>query len=144
MNSELRNGFSTSAKAPLSTAAAALSTVAAPTAFGAEDWCDCDPVQLVITSGGKIVPIFVTSGARGLLNLTSALLAKISTSSQSADGGKSTLVTVKVTVPNSLLSKNFDTRFKVSSGPIGLLKEYATATGVSGQTMTAQFKLPVG
>src|SRR5215217_5855202 len=93
--------------------AAALSAVAAPTAFGMEDWCDSDPVQLVITSGGKIVPIFVTSGARGLLNLTSALLAKISTSSQSADGGTSTLVTVNVTVPKSLLSKSFDTRFKV-------------------------------
>jgi hypothetical protein len=124
--------------------AAAVSAVAAPTAFGAEDWCDCDPVQIVITSGGKIVPIFVTAGARGLLNVTSAVLAKISSSSKSVDGGTATEVTVNVTVPRSLLSKSFDTRFKVSSGPLGLLKEYATAYGVSGQTMTAQFTLPVG
>jgi hypothetical protein len=124
--------------------AAALSAVAAPVAFGAEEWCDCDPVQLVITSGGKIVPIFVTSGARSLLNLVQVALATITHSVQSVDGGKATLVTVNVTVPKGLFGKTFDTRCKVSSGPLGLLTVYATAYGVSGTAMKAQFKLPVG
>src|SRR5688572_9175340 len=124
--------------------ATALTAVAAPAAFAGDAWCDVDPIQLVITSGGKIVPIFVTNGAPSLLHVAQLLLAKMSTTVQSADGGTSSLVTVKVTVPNGLLGKRFSTRTKISSGPLGLLKVYGTATGTSGSAMTVQFKLPVG
>jgi len=126
------------------TATTATTALTAPAAFAGEAWCDIDPIQLVITSGGKIVPIFVTNGAPSLLYVTQLLLAKMSTTVQSADGGKSSLVTVKVTVPNGLLGKRFSTRTKISSGPLGLLKVYGTATGMSGSAMTVQFKLPVG
>ena len=125
-------------------AAAALTTVAAPAAFAGDAWCDIDPVQLVITSGGKLVPIFVTNGAPSLLYVTQLLLAKMQTTVQSVDGGTASLVTVKVTVPNGLLGKTFATRTKISSGPLGLLKVYGTATGTSGSAMTVQFKLPIG
>jgi hypothetical protein len=136
-----RTAFRTS-MAPI--AATALAAVAAPSAMASEGWCDVDPIQLVITSGGKLVPIFVTNGAPSLLYVAQLLLAKMSTSVQSADGGTSSLVTVKVTVPNGLFGKVFSTRTVVSSGPLGLLKVYGTATGTSGRTMTVQFKLPVG
>ena len=125
-------------------AAGALTAVAAPAALAAENWCDVDPVQLVITSGGKLVPIFITNGARSLGYAAQLLLARISHTTQSVDGGKATLVTVKVTVPNGLLGKRFETRSVVTSGPLGLLKVYATTTGMSGEAMTMQFKLPVG
>ena len=141
-----RRTFRTTAGAALATSGAAVATVAtAPAAFAAsEGWCDVDPIQLVITSGGKIVPIFVTNGAPSLLYVAQLLLARITHTTASADGGTSTLVTVKVTVPNGLLGRTFPTRTVVSSGPLGLLKVYGTATGYSGQTMTVQFKLPVG
>lgn len=139
-----RRTFRTTVGAALATTTAATATVAtAPAAFAADGWCDVDPIQLVITSGGNIVPIFVTNGAPSLLYVAQLLLAKISHTTQSADGGKSTLVTVKVTVPNGLLGKTFPTRTVVSSGPLGLLKVYGTATGTSGKAMTVQFKLPV-
>src|SRR5687768_14129920 len=136
----------TALRTTFATAAATTATaLTAPAAFAAsEGWCDVDPVQLVITSGGKIVPIFVTNGAPSLLYAAQLLLAKMQTTVQSVDGGKASLVTVKVTVPNGLLGKTFATRTKVSSGPLGLLKVYGTATGTSGSAMTVQFKLPIG
>ncbi len=125
-------------------AAATLTAATAPVALGAENWCDADPVQLVITSGGKIVPIFVTNGARSALRIAQLLLAKITHTTKSVDGGRATLVTVTVVVPNGLFGAKFDTRCIVSSGPLGTFQVYATTTGTSGQTMTTQFKLPIG
>lgn len=125
-------------------AAATLTAVTTPVALGAENWCDADPLQLVITSGGKIVPIFVTNGARSALRIAQLLLAKITHTTKSVDGGRATLVTVNVVVPNGLFGAKFDTRCIVSCGPLGTFEVYATTTGTSGQTMTTQFKLPIG
>jgi hypothetical protein len=124
--------------------AAALTAVAAPAALASDDWCDSDPVQLVVTNGGKLVPIFVTNGVRSLSHLPQAVLAKITHRAQSVDGGKATLVTVEVTVPNGLLGKRFETRTIASSLPLGTGTVYGTTTGSSGSEMTVQFKLPVG
>jgi hypothetical protein len=124
--------------------AAALTAVAAPAALASDDWCDTDPLQLVVTSGGKLVPIFVTNGVRSVLNLPQAVLAKITHTAQSVDGGKATLVTVKVTVPNGLLGRRFETRTVVSSFLLGTGTVYGTKTGWSGSEMAVQFKLPVG
>ncbi len=121
-----------------------LTVATAPTALASDTWCDIDPVQLVITSGGKIVPVFVTNGARSLLYVPQLLLARISHTTKPVDGGRATMVTVSVTVPNGILGETFATRSIVSSGPLGLLTVYATTTGTSGQSMTMQFKLPVG
>jgi len=130
--------------AAATTAAASMLTVAtAPAALASDTWCDIDPVQLVITSGGRIVPVFVTNGARSLLYVPQLLLARISHTTKPVDGGWATMVTVSVTVPNSILGETFATRSIVSSGPLGLLTVYATTTGTSGQSMTMQFKLPV-
>ena len=86
-----RRTFRTTISAALATTTAAAATaVTAPAAFAGDGWCDVDPVQLVITSGGKIVPIFVTNGAPSLLYAAQLLLAKITHTTKSADGGKST------------------------------------------------------
>jgi hypothetical protein len=124
-------------------AAAALAVATAPAALANETWCDVDPVQLVVTSGGTLVPIFVTNGARSPLYAPQLLLARISHTVRSVHGGTATLVTVSVTVPNGALGGTFATRCVVSGGPLGLWQVYATATGTSGAPMTAQFKLNV-
>lgn len=135
----------TALRSTLATVAAGVMTVAtAPAVLASDTWCDADPVELVITSGGKLVPIFVTNGARSLLHLPQLLLARISHSVKSVEGGTASLVTVSVTVPNGLLGRSFETRSVVSRGPIGLLHVYATTTGMSGSAMTMQFKLNVG
>ena len=129
----------------LFTALAPAAALTLPTpVFASETWCDVDPVQLVITSGGRLVPIFVTNGAPSLLYAPQLLLAHITHTTESVDGGTATLVTVKVTVPNALLGRSFPTRSVVSSGPLGLLKIYATGSGTSGSPMVMRFKLPVG
>jgi hypothetical protein len=71
------------------------------------------------------------------------LVARITHSVQSVDGGAASLVTVTVRVPNGVLGNTFATRSVVSSGRVGLLTVYATATGVSGAPVTIQFKLNV-
>ncbi len=125
------------------TAASAASAVTASVAFADETWCDTDPVQLVITSGGNLVPIFVTNGAHSPLYIPQLLLARITHTVKSVENGRASMVTVSVTVPNALLGRTFATRSIVSSGPLGLLKVYATTTGTSGTPMTMQFKLDV-
>ena len=117
---------------------------AAPAALASDTWCDVDPIQLVITSGGTLVPIFVTNGARSLLYLPQLLLARITHTVTSVDGGTASLVTVSVTVPSGLLGRTFATRSVVSSGPLGLLSLFATTMGTSGSPMTIQFTLNVG
>ena len=125
------------------TPAAAL--LAAPTpALASDTWCDVDPVQLVITSGGRLVPIFVTNGAPSLLYAPQLLLAHISHSTESLNGGTATRVTVRVTVPNGLFGRTFPTRSVVTSGPLGLLDIYATGSGTSGSPMVMTFTLPIG
>jgi hypothetical protein len=119
--------------------ATALTAAAAPAALADETWCDVDPIQLVISSGGTLVPIFVTNGARSLLYLPQLFLAKITHTVKAIDGGS--LVTVSVTVPNGLLGTRFATRSVISSGPLGLFKVYASTTGTSGTAMTMQFTL---
>ena len=129
----------------LFTALAPAAALTLPTpVFASETWCDVDPVQLVITSGGRLVPIFVTNGAPSLLYAPQLLLAHITHTTESVDGGTATLVTVNVTVPHALFGRSFPTRSVVTSGPLGLLKVYATATGTSGGPMVMRFKLPIG
>ena len=129
----------------LFTALAPAAALTHPTpVFASETWCDIDPVQLVITSGGRLVPIFVTNGAPSLLYAPQLLLARITHTTESVDGGTATLVTVQVTVPNALFGRTFPTRSVVSSGPLGLLQIYATGGGTSGSPMVMRFKLPIG
>jgi hypothetical protein len=128
--------------APAAACAAALTTPAS--ALASDTWCDVDPVQLVVTNGGALVPIFVTNGAPSLLYAPQLLLARITHSTQSVDSGAATLVTVSVTVPKTLFGGTFPTRSVVSSGPLGLLKTYAIGAGTSGSPIVMRFKLPIG
>ena len=120
---------------------------AAPVSAG-EEWCDADPVLVVVTPHGAIVPLFVDTGAQGgLLNLPIALLAVLQTqyTAHPGPGGRGTVVDLAVTVPHiGLLSRgSFATRTVVSSGPFGTGTVYGRATGTSGRVMHVTFTLPV-
>ena len=138
-----RRNLLSGALAPASACTFALAALPATPAHASDQWCDIDPVQLVITSGGALIPIFVTNGAPSLVYAPQLLLAKITHSTESVDHGTATLVTVRVTVPNPLLGSPFPTRSVVTSGPLGLLHVYATTTGTSGKAMVMRFKLPI-
>jgi hypothetical protein len=116
---------------------------AAPAALASDDWCDTDPLVVIKTPAGNLVPVFNTVGAKGLQHQPAILLARVSYTTQRGGDGRSTVVNLNVTVPDDLIGSGFPTRAKISTGPMGTLKVLATATGTSGKAMPMQFTLDV-
>jgi hypothetical protein len=115
-----------------------------PAALAANHWCDTDPLVVVQTPAGRLVPLYVNVGANSATYTSDTLLAMTSMSyyafaTKKADA---TVVYVFVTVPSYLSSSAFDTRLTVSSGPFGTLSIYSQVYGLSGQLMIASFTLP--
>jgi hypothetical protein len=127
---------------PLLPALALLAALAGPVAAG-EEWCDTDPLLLIRTPAGAIVPVYVTSGALGVEHQAAVLLVTTQYTAQSVQGGRATLVQVSDTVPSDVFAASFATRFVVSSGPMGTALIYGQATGTSGQPMALSFTLAV-
>jgi hypothetical protein len=123
-------------------ALALLVALAAPVAAG-EEWCDTDPLLLIATPAGSIVPVYVTSGALGVEHAPAVLLAATSYVAQPVQGGRATLVTLSDTVPGDALGATFATRVVVSGGPLGTATLYGRATGESGAPMVLAFTLAV-
>ena len=123
--------------------AAPLLFVLAPSPLAAAEWCDADPLVLIRTPGGALVPVYVTSGGLGAMHLPAVLLAKMDYSVQPAAGGNATLVRLEVVVPGDLLDSHFPTRTVASTGPLATGTIYARATGYSGETMAMTFRLEV-
>jgi hypothetical protein len=115
----------------------------APSAAAESDWCDDDPIVVVITPAGNIVPIYNTMGVQGLLHTADIALARVNYTTKSVNGGRSTQVTMKITIPNDLFGSGFPTRAKISTGPMGTLNVLGTTTGNAGSAMTVQFTIDV-
>ena len=113
----------------------------APSASAGAQWCDTDPVVVIVTPGGALVPLFVNNGAQGAVHLPAVLLARMPYTVAPIAGG--TEVHLSVTVPNDLFAKGFPTRSVVSTGPLGTGTIHAAAYGVSGQPMLLTFTLDV-
>ena len=114
-----------------------------PVAWAWDEWCDSDPILLIRTPAGNLVPVYYLTGVQGTTNLVGGLLGNLSASYtvEPAKGG--TRVAVRVTVPNGLLGATYATRLKASSGPLGTGTVYGATTGTSGEAMQVQFSLPV-
>jgi hypothetical protein len=115
----------------------------ASTATAMESWCEDDPPVVIITPGGSMVIVYVTSGAIGLEHLVALQLATIRHTVTPANGGLATHVDMTVEVPNDLFASGFPTRTTVSSGPFKLGTIHGTAMGRSGEPMHVAFQLPV-
>lgn len=114
----------------------------APVASAASgEWCDIDPVVIVRTPEGNLVPIYNTNGVQGLQNQPALLLPKVSYTVKPTDGGRATLVTMDVTLPEGIYGRDFATRTVISTGPMGTLKVLGKAQGESGKPMRVQFTL---
>ena len=127
-------------------AAAAVALAAAAPARAGAEWCETDPLLLIQTPAGTLVPVFLLVGAQGLLHLPAAQAASLVATTSTAEataGGRATRVTVTVTVPNDPFGAGFPARAATSSGPLGSGTGYATAEGVSGAPMTLRFTLPI-
>lgn len=115
---------------------------AVPAQAGAE-WCEQDPLAVIITPQGAIVPVFVTTGARGLEHLPAVLLAEIRHSVAPTRSGEGTVVRMEVLVRDDLFARGFETRTTVSSGPLKTGTIYGEAYGESGRAMQVRFTLDV-
>src|SRR2546423_611351 len=51
--------------------------LAAPGASAGAQWCDTDPVVVIITPSGVLVPLFVNNGAQGVEHQPAVLLASM-------------------------------------------------------------------
>jgi hypothetical protein len=101
----------------------------APAIQASEDWCSSDPVEVIITSGNFIVPVYVTNSALGVEHLPSASAAQISYTASTTGNG--TLVKMTVVVPNDAFGSNYPTASLVSLGPDGTSVVLAQTTGIS-------------
>ena len=113
----------------------------APSAGATEQWCEDDPLVIVRTPRGNLVPVYVNNGAKGLEHLPAVLAARIRYTAQPAIGG--TLVSMDVTIPDDWFDDHFDTRTAVTTGPANTGTRLAAASGYSGEAMRVQFKLKV-
>lgn len=117
----------------------------APTVEASNEWCDTDPILLVHTPAGHLVPVYVNVGAQGVVFTPNSLLSALTmsyTASRASDGNGATQVSVVVVVPSLLLDPTFATRTTVSTGAFGTGAIYAQVVGVSGKAMTSTFRLP--
>jgi hypothetical protein len=117
----------------------------APVALASDGWCDTDPLLVVRTPAGRLVPVYVTVGAKSLLFTPATLLGSLilSYSAVPTSDGAATSVTAVVNVPSSsLYGGSFATRNTVSTGAFGTGSIYVQASGVSGQPTTLKFVLP--
>jgi hypothetical protein len=121
-----------------------IEAVHAPFALASDGWCDTDPILVVRTPAGRLVPVYVTVGAKSLLLTPNTLLGSLvlDYTAVPTSNGKATQVTAVVNVPASLLTDSFATRSIVSSGALATGTLYAQASGVSGTPITLVFELP--
>jgi hypothetical protein len=112
-------------------------------ALASDGWCDTDPILVVHTPAGNLVPVFYNVGAQSLSFTPNTLLGALvmSYTAVPTSDGKATNVAVQVKVP-SLLNESFLTRTIISRGAFGTGTVYANTTGSSGQVMTSTFQLP--
>lgn len=115
----------------------------APSASAIAVWCDQDPLVLVETPHGVLVPVYVTSGALGIEHLPAVLLAAISYSVKPTDSGRATLVQMDVVVPDDAFGSHFQTRVTASTGPMATGTIYDITYGYSGEVMRLVFKLDI-
>jgi hypothetical protein len=112
-----------------------------------DEWCDVDPVRVIVTPKGNVTAVFYLTGVLGPRDLVGALLGLLSASHTVQPAGNGTLVRLKVTVPSGLLGlgngKPRPARLKVSSGLLGSGVDYGSTTGETGKVMTVDFRLNV-
>ena len=115
----------------------------APVAHASDGWCDTDPILIVRTPAGRLVPLYVMVGAQTPLLTANTLQGSVvlSYSTWHTKKGETSGVSVIVTVP-SFLAWSFATRQTVSTGAWGSGQVYAFEYGVSGVPTTLTFELP--
>lgn len=115
--------------------------IASPTTAGAwATFCDWDPLVLVVTPSGHVVPVYDSVWTPSLLDLGIPLESYTVSRTHSRKGAPETLVDMTISVPTGLLFK-YQTIDEVTSGLLGSGTVYARANGYSGTPVHLKFTL---
>ncbi|HEV2029944.1 MAG TPA: hypothetical protein VGS16_15655 [Candidatus Dormibacteraeota bacterium] len=116
---------------------------ASPTSAGAfATWCDWDPVVLVVTPAGHIVPVFDSVWTSSPLDLAVPLASYTVARAYDSNGRPVTVVNMTITVPTGLVFR-YSTMDMVTTGPLGSGQVLAQVNGTSGKAVHLKFILPV-
>lgn len=116
--------------------------VASPLSAGAWcSYCEWDPLVLVITPGGHIVPVYDSVWTSQLLNIGLPVESYTTSRVYGPQRQPETQVDVTIDVPAGLLF-NFSTMDEVTTGLLGSGTVLARTTGTSGTPVHLKFVLP--
>jgi hypothetical protein len=120
---------------------AVLFLVFSPTSAGA--WfafCDWDPIVLIVTPGGHIVPVYDSVWTSSPLDLGLPLESYTTARVYDAQGHPETAVDMAISVPTGLLFR-YNVTDEVTSGLLGSGTVYAMKSGTSGSAVHLKFIL---
>ena len=128
-------------KGVLAALMAAAVLVFSPTPVGAWfSYCDWDPLVLVVTPAGHIVPVYDSVWTSSLVDLGVPLESYTTSRVYAANGRPETLVDMTIYVPTGLLFR-YSVHDMVTSGLLGSGTVYAQANGTSGSPVHLKFVL---
>lgn len=103
-------------------------------------FCDWDPLVLVVTPSGHIVPVYDSVWTSSLIDLGVPVESYTVSRTYSRSGKPETLVDMTISVPTGLLLR-YETTDEVTSGLLGSGTVYARANGYSGAPVHLKFVL---
>ena len=117
--------------------------VSSPASAGAwATYCDWDPLVLIVTPSGHVVPVYDSVWTSSPLNLGLPLESYTTSRVYDASGKPETAVDMQIYVPTGLLF-TFQVHDMVTSGLLGTGTVYAQANGTSGSAVHLKFVLPI-
>jgi hypothetical protein len=105
-------------------------------------WCDWDPIVLVVTPAGHLVPVYDSVWTSSPLDLAVPLESHSVARAYDSSGRPVTAVYMTIYVPTGLLFR-YATTDMVTTGLLGSGKVLAYGSGTSGQAVHLKFILPV-
>jgi hypothetical protein len=115
--------------------------VFSPTSAGAWfAYCDWDPIVVIVTPAGHLVPVYDSVWTSSLLDLGLPVESYTTSRVYAADGTPETAVDITITVPTGLLLR-YNVNDMVTSGPLGTGALYAAQSGTSGSPVHLKFVL---
>ncbi len=116
--------------------------VASPLSAGAWcSYCEWDPLVLVVTPGGHIVPVYDSVWTENVIELGVPLESYTTSRVYGPKGQPETQVDMTISVPAGLLLQ-FQTMDEVTTGLLGSGTLLARTTGTSGTPVHLKFVLP--
>ncbi len=105
-------------------------------------YCDWDPLVLIVTPAGHVVPVYDSVWTASPLDLGVPLESYTVSRVYTEDGQPMTDVHMTISVPTGLLL-SYRTKVMVASGLLGTGTIYAWQYGYSGTPAHLKFTLPV-